>query len=59
MLLRFLRGIAGGAPKPGLVESRRRFFRHLKARLRQRIFETVDAVGAANHAEILDGRESR
>jgi hypothetical protein len=32
MLRRFLRGIAGGAPKPGLVESRRRFFRHLKAR---------------------------
>jgi GntR family transcriptional regulator, transcriptional repressor for pyruvate dehydrogenase complex len=32
ILLRFLRGIAGGAPQPGLVESRRRFFRHLKAR---------------------------
>ena len=32
ILLRFLRGIAGGVPKPGLVESRRRFFRHLKAR---------------------------
>jgi len=32
ILLRFLRGIARGAPKPGLVESRRRFFRHLKAR---------------------------
>jgi DNA-binding FadR family transcriptional regulator len=32
ILLRFLRGIAGGAPNPGLVESRRRFFRHLKAR---------------------------
>jgi hypothetical protein len=28
-------------------------------RLRKRIFETVDAVGAANHAEILGGRESR
>jgi GntR family transcriptional repressor for pyruvate dehydrogenase complex len=32
ILLRFLRGMAGGAPQPGLVESRRRFFRHLKAR---------------------------
>jgi len=31
ILLRFLRGLAGGAPTPGLVESRRRFFRHLKA----------------------------
>jgi DNA-binding FadR family transcriptional regulator len=32
ILLRFLRGIAGGAPQAGLVDSRRRFFRHLKAR---------------------------
>jgi GntR family transcriptional repressor for pyruvate dehydrogenase complex len=32
ILLRFLRGITGGAPNPGLVESRRRFFRYLKAR---------------------------
>jgi DNA-binding FadR family transcriptional regulator len=32
ILLRFLRGMAGGAPQPGLVESRRRFFRHLQAR---------------------------
>jgi len=32
ILLRFLRGIAGGAPQASLVDSRRRFFRHLKAR---------------------------
>jgi DNA-binding FadR family transcriptional regulator len=32
ILLRFLRGMAGGAPQAGLVESRRRFFRHLQAR---------------------------
>jgi GntR family transcriptional regulator, transcriptional repressor for pyruvate dehydrogenase complex len=32
ILLRFLRSIQGGAPQPGLVESRRRFLRHLKAR---------------------------
>lgn len=32
ILLRFLRNMTGGAPQPGLVESRRRFYRHLKAR---------------------------
>jgi len=32
ILLRFLRSMTGGAPQPGLVESRRRFFAHLKAR---------------------------
>ena len=32
ILLRFLRGIQGGAPQPGLIESRHRFLRHLKAR---------------------------
>jgi hypothetical protein len=32
ILLRFLRGIQNGAPQPGLVESRRRFLRHFKAR---------------------------
>jgi DNA-binding GntR family transcriptional regulator len=32
ILLRFLGGMMGGAPQAGLVESRRRFFRHLQAR---------------------------
>jgi DNA-binding FadR family transcriptional regulator len=32
ILLRFLSGIRNGAPQPGLIESRRRFLRHLKAR---------------------------
>jgi GntR family transcriptional regulator, transcriptional repressor for pyruvate dehydrogenase complex len=32
ILLRFLRTIEGGAPQPGLVDSRRRFLAHLKAR---------------------------
>ena len=43
ILRRFLRGIASGAPQPGLIESRRRFFRHLKAR---------DAEKAAREIEI-------
>jgi DNA-binding FadR family transcriptional regulator len=30
-ILTILGGLTGGAPTPGLVESRRRFFRHLKA----------------------------
>jgi DNA-binding FadR family transcriptional regulator len=32
ILLRFLRRITGGGPQPGLVESRRRFLKHLRAR---------------------------
>ena len=43
ILLRFLRGIQNGAPQPGLVESRRRFLRHLKAR---------DAAKASHEIEV-------
>jgi GntR family transcriptional repressor for pyruvate dehydrogenase complex len=32
ILLRFLRRMTGGRPQPGLVESRRRFLKHLRAR---------------------------
>jgi GntR family transcriptional regulator, transcriptional repressor for pyruvate dehydrogenase complex len=32
ILLRFLNGISNGAPLPGLIESRRRFLKHFKAR---------------------------
>jgi GntR family transcriptional repressor for pyruvate dehydrogenase complex len=43
ILLRFLRGIAGGAPNPGLIESRRRFFRHLKARNAEKATRELEA----------------
>lgn len=43
ILLRFLRTVAGGTPQPGLIESRRRFLKHLKVRNARLASREIDA----------------
>ena len=53
ILQRFLRGVSGGAPLPGLVQSRRRFLRHLRARDADKATRELETHLAKLHDHLL------